>query len=297
MQASLHAARRHAILCVLGSSFSFTLAAALVKAAAPYVPSMEVVAFRSIAAALVMLPLLRRVGGWGALRTKRPWGHALRLCFGFIGMITSFYGIAHLPLATNTALGFAMPLFLTALSVPLLGEHVGWRRWSAVLIGLAGVLVMIRPWRGADPALPLFPVAVVVLGVLAWALAMISIRKLGASGESNVAIVLWFAIGSSVVASVLVVPVWVTPAPLQWLELIGVGVISALAQLLMTEAYRTGETTLVAPFEYGAILYTTLLGMLIWGDYPDRWTLAGIAIIVAAGLYIWRREATMRQPK
>ena len=107
MQASLHAARRHAILCVLGSSFSFTLAAALVKAAAPYVPSMEVVAFRSIAAALVMLPLLRRVGGWGALRTKRPWGHALRLCFGFIGMITSFYGIAHLPLATNTALGFA----------------------------------------------------------------------------------------------------------------------------------------------------------------------------------------------
>jgi drug/metabolite transporter (DMT)-like permease len=256
-------------------------------------PVLEIMLFRSLIVTLAVLPLLLGEGGWPAMRPRKPWGHVGRLACGFIGMLTSFYGVSHLPLATNTALGFCMPLFLTVLSIPLLGERVGWRRMTAVLIGLAGVLVMVRPWS-ADPAsLPPQVVAVVIFGVVAWALAMILIRQMGANGESNAAIVLWFALGSAVISGLACIPVWVTPAPWQLAAMLGVGAVTALAQLLMTEGYRSGEASAVAPFEYGAIIYTTLMGMAIWGEYPSLWNLAGIAIIVAAGLYVWRREVLL----
>ncbi len=285
-------ARRHAILCVCGASALFAVAAAIVKAVAADVPTMEIVLFRSLVASLVMLPLLRRHGGLVALQTRRPWGHVGRGIAGFIGMFTAFYGYGLLPLATVTALNFAMPLFLSLLSVPLLGERVGPVRAAAVAAGLAGVLIMLRPWQeiaGDAGALPLVPVVVVIGGVIAWALAMISIRRMGEAGERNITIVLWFSIGSTALASVLTVPVWVTPSPLVLAGLCAVGAISAAAQLLMTEGYRSGETTLVAPFEYGAIVYSTVLGVVIWGEFPDIWTFVGIAVLIAAGLAVWRR--------
>jgi drug/metabolite transporter (DMT)-like permease len=284
------ALRRHAILCVMAASACFTVSGALVKSVAGAIPVLEIMLFRSLVVTLVVLPMLLRQGGWMALRPRRPLGHVGRLICGFIGMLTSFYGVAHLPLATNTALGFCMPLFLTVLSIPLLGERVGWRRLSAVLVGLAGVLVMVRPWSADPKSLPPFVVAVVIGGVVAWALAMILIRRMGANGESNAAIVLWFSLGSTVIAGVACLPVWVWPTAWQLAALIGVGAVTAVAQLLMTEGYRSGDASVVAPFEYGAIVYTTVMGMVIWGEYPGVWNFVGIAIIVAAGLYIWRRE-------
>jgi drug/metabolite transporter (DMT)-like permease len=293
--AVLKTARRRAILCVLGASAAFALSAALVKSLGAGIPTIEIVLFRSLVAFAVITPLLLRHGGWRALKTCRPLSHAVRTTYGFLGMVTSFYGYRMLPLAMVTALGFAMPLFLTVLSVPLLGERVGWRRATAILVGFAGVVVMVRPWGGGlgdDPA-ALGAVAFVVLGVMTWALAMISIRKMGRVGEPNVTIVAWFSLGSAAIAAIATLPVWVTPDPAQLAALIGVGAISGIAQLLMTEGYRTGETTLVAPFEYSAILYTTLLGMFLWGELPDAWNILGIGIVVASGMYIYRREVTL----
>ena len=286
--------RRRAILCVLGSSASFTVAAALVKFAAPHVPLSEIVLFRSLVAALCLLPLLRGQGGLAALRTRRPVGHVLRLAAGLAGMYGSFYGYAMLPLATVTALGFSMPIFLALLSFPLLGERIRPGRALAVGAGLAGVLIVMRPWqagaqRGAD--LLLGPSAVVMAGVACWALAMISIRRMGQAGERNVTIVLLFSLGSSVVAGLLCVPVWVTPDGSTLLALLGIGAVSALAQILMTEGYRSGEATMLAPFEYGAILYTVLMGWLIWAEVPDGWEFAGIGVLVASGLLSWRLES------
>lgn len=301
----LNVARRRAILCVLGASAAFALSAALVKSLGPNIPTVEIVLFRSLIAFIVIIPLLMRHGGWQALRTIRPLSHALRTMYGFVGMLTAFYGYRMLPLAMVTALGFVMPLFLTVLSVPLLGERVGWRRATAILVGFAGVIVMVRPWSyglgsygsgshgSGDAPVALDAVAFVVLGVMTWALAMISIRKMGRLGEPNVTIVAWFSLGSAAMAAVFTVPVWVTPEPVQLVALLGVGVISGVAQLLMTEGYRTGETTLVAPFEYSAILYTTLLGMFVWDELPDAWNILGIAIVVASGMYIYRREVTL----
>ena len=279
-------ARRRAILCVLGSSACFTVAAAFVKAIGGAVPTWEVVFFRSAVAAVCMVPLIRRAGGWSVLRTRRPLGHAGRLLAGLAGMYGSFYGYARLPMATVTALGFSMPIFLALLSVPLLRERVGLDRGLALGAGLAGVLLVLRPWQGSG-GLPLAPALVVVTGVVFWALSMISIRRMGQSGERNVTIVLLFTLGSSAVSGLLCIPGWVMPSGRVLAALVGVGAVSAVAQLLMTEGYRSGEATVLAPFEYGAILYAVLLAFVVWGEVPGAWECAGIAVLVASGLYAW----------
>jgi len=281
--------RQRAILCVLASSACFTIAAAFVKFIGGAVPTSEIVFFRSTVAAVCMVPLIRRAGGWSVLHTRWPWGHAWRLLAGLAGMYGSFYGYVRLPLATVTALGFSMPIFLALLSVPLLRERVGPERGLALVAGLVGVLFVLRPWQGSG-GLPLAPALVVVAGVVCWALAMISIRRMGQSGERNITIVLLFTLGGSVVSGLLCIPVWVTPSSSILAALVSVGAISAAAQLLMTEGYRSGEATMLAPFEYGAILYTVLLGFLIWGEAPGAWEFAGIAVLVASGLYAWWRE-------
>src|SRR5262249_45654993 len=158
----LRAARRHAILYVLAASATFTLGSALVKALTADLPVLEIVLFRSVVGFLAMLPMLMRLGGLRALRTRRPGGHVMRTIYGLIGPVTAVYGLGPLPLVTVTALGFAMPLFLTVVSVPLLGERVGPRRASAVVVGLAGVLVMLRPWQADADAMPLDAVAIVL---------------------------------------------------------------------------------------------------------------------------------------
>jgi drug/metabolite transporter (DMT)-like permease len=285
---SLRAARGRAILFVLAAGLLFAGAAASVKALQGGVPLIQLVFFRSILALPVLAPLLWRAGGFAALATRRPMGHVWRGVFGLLGMLSAFYGFGVLPLATVTALGFTMPLFLTLLAAPLLGERVGLARGLAVAVGFVGVLLMVRPW--ADGGAALVPVLIVLGGALAWALAMITIRQLGAAGESGVTIVLWFSLGCSVVTFLACLPGWVWPTPGQWVLLVAIGVLSALAQLLMTEAYRAAETTLVAPFEYSGIVWTTLLGASIWAEAPDGWDALGILILVGCGLFIWHRE-------
>jgi drug/metabolite transporter (DMT)-like permease len=187
----LRAARRHAIVYVLAASATFTIGSALVKALTADFPVLEIVLFRSMVGFVAMLPMIIRQGGLSALATRRPLGHVMRTVYGFIGTVTSVYGFGVLPLVAVTALGFAMPLFLTILSVPLLGERVGVRRVTAVLVGLGGVLVMLRPWHVDADSMPLGAVAIVLGGVVTWSLSMINIRRMGEAGERNVTIVAW----------------------------------------------------------------------------------------------------------
>ena len=291
--AKLSAARRHAIIYVLSASATFTLGSALVKALTADFPVLEIVMFRSIVGFVAMVPMLLRHGGLSALATRQPLGHVMRTGYGFIGTVTSVYGFGVLPLVTVTALGFAMPLFLTVLSVPLLGERVGPRRATAVVVGLGGVLVMLRPWHVDADSMPLGAVAIVLSGVVTWALSMINIRQMGDAGERNVTIVAWYSLGTAFLAAFGCIFSWVTPSPWQLAALVSAGLFSGFAQLLMTEGYRAAETTLVAPFEYGAIIYATVLGAAIWGEWPDGFSLAGVAVLIASGLYIWHREVTL----
>ncbi len=288
MNALSFSAARRGILCVLGAAFSFALAAACVKGLHGEVPLAEVILCRNVFAIPALLLLLPQAGGWAALRTRRPWQHAQRLGWGMLGMVGAFWGYAVLPLATATALGFTMPLFLTLISVLFLGERLRWRRSLAVVVGFCGVLVVVRP-GGVDGA-ALLAAVMVLLGAVGWAMAMITIRRMGDAGESGVAIVLWFALGAAVLAGVASLPVWLTPSPTQWALLAATGVISALGQVLMTEAYRSGEASLLAPFEYSGIVWTALLGAAIWAEWPDAIGFCGIGLLVGSGVYIWWRE-------
>ncbi|HEY8613770.1 MAG TPA: DMT family transporter [Roseomonas sp.] len=287
------AARARAIACVTGSAGFFAISAAAVKALEGAVPLSEVVLFRNLLAlpAILLLAHWTAPGGLrGALRTRHPWRHLERLVGGLIGMYGSFYGYVHLPLATVTALNFTMPLFLTGLSVLLLQERVGWQRLAVMVAGFCGVLIMLQP-GGAGPLHP-GAVGAVLAAALGWAYAMVSIRRMGEAGESGITIVLWFAIGAALVSGIASVPVWIWPSTGQWGLLLVVGLVSVVAQLLMTAAYRSADTTVVAPFEYSAILWTTALGVLLWGEVPDGWDLAGFMVLVGAGLAIWRMEVS-----
>ncbi|WP_338147699.1 DMT family transporter [Neoroseomonas terrae] len=290
-QASIRA-RRRGILLLISATAAFAVTAAFVKALGGAIPLAEVIFFRNLFALPALLPVVLASGGLAALATRNPLSHAARTLFGMMGMIGAFYGYVHLPIATVTALGFTMPLFLTVLSVPLLGEQVGWRRGLAVLVGFLGVVLMV--WPGADGIGDSgLAVLLCLLGSVGWALAMITIRQMGEAGESSVAIVVWFAVGSAALAGIAAVPVWVWPTPLEWALLAGIGLISALAQVLMTSAYRTGETTLLAPFEYTGIVWTTTVGAVVWAELPDGWDFLGIAVLVGAGIYIWHREVVL----
>jgi drug/metabolite transporter (DMT)-like permease len=285
------ARRRRAVLMILGAAGIFSVAGALVKGLGGQVPLAQVVLCRNLFAIPALLPLLWQAGGLAALRSRHPGLHAARLAGGLIGMVGAFYGYAVLPLATVTALGFTMPLFLTLLSVPLLRERVGPRRGAAVLAGFGGVLLMTLPSGAAGG--DWLGLLAVLLGALGWALAMITIRRMGDVGESNATIVLWFALGAALVSAAVSLPGWIWPSPGQWAMLVGIGLVSAVAQVMMTEGYRRGEATLLAPFEYSAILWTTGLGALVWRELPDAWDFAGIAVLVCSGLYIWHREVTL----
>lgn len=276
---------------MLAAAVTYALAAVCVKALDGRIPLAQVVLFRSLFALPVLVVLLMRAGGWPMLRTRNPMGHFWRAIWGLVGMVTVYYGYTKLPLANVTALGFTMPLFLTLLSVPLLGEKVGVRRFSAVLVGFGGVLLMLRPWEtlGED----WLASGIVLLGAVGWALAMISIRRMGESGEPGVTIVMWFALYCAAMSLVVAVPGWVWPSAWQWLLLAGVGAVSGVAQLFMTAAYRSGDTTVVAPFEYSGIIWTAALGFLFWGEVPDARDAAGMAVLVGCGLYIWHRETRL----
>ncbi|WP_291296014.1 DMT family transporter [Elioraea sp.] len=290
--AALAKRRARAIAAIIAASATFALSATLVKLVGPAIPTAQMVLFRCAVVLAALSPLIIRAGGIRTLRTRQPLWHAMRTLAGFGGMMTAFYGFVTLPLAEVTALGFTMPLFLTILSIPLLGEKVGIRRAGAVVVGFLGVLLILRP--GAS-AVPLIPALVVVFGAVCWALAMIAIRRMGKLGESNVTIVAWFSIVGTVLAGVLAIPVWVTPTLLQLAALVGVGLTSAVAQLLMTDAYRRGEPSIVAPFEYSGILWTALIGFLLFDEQPSPTMFAGVAVLVACGVYILHREVAVGQ--
>ena len=160
-------ARRRGIILVLAASAVFALSAAFAKTIGGGVPVAEVILFRNLFAIPALLPVVLAAGGWAALATRNPVSHAARTLFGMMGMFGAFYGYVHLPLATVTALGFTMPLFLTVLAVPLLGESVGWRRGLAVLVGFLGVLLMVRP-AGLPTGEAGIAVVLCLLGSVGW---------------------------------------------------------------------------------------------------------------------------------
>jgi drug/metabolite transporter (DMT)-like permease len=274
------------IACMLAGSASFAIMDALVKWVAPRIPLTEIIFFRSLFAFLPILWLLRREGGFAALRTRRPGDHAVRSLFGFASLACFVYAFGRMPLANVVAIGFSAPIFITALSVPLIGESVGIRRWSAVLVGFLGVLVMVRP----DGGLLAGEGLVALAGTLLYSLAMIAIRRLGET-EGTGAIAFYNTLVCTLIAMAALPFTWSTPSTADALWLVALGIVGGFGQIFVTAAFRNAPAAVVAPFDYASMLYATAIGYAVWGDLPDRTLLLGAVIVVASGLYILHREA------
>ena len=221
-----------------------------------------------------------------ALKTERPRAHLLRGAIGLASMWTSFEAVRRLPLAEATTISFAAPLLAIALSTVFLGEKVGWRRWTAVAVGLVGVGIVMQPGGARLDQTGLLLAACGAVGVAAITLA---IRKLGTT-EPPETTVWWFTTGSLVVLAPLLFTVPVPNGSTAWALLFGIGLTGGAAQIAMTASLRLAPVPVVAPFDYSQIVWAATLGWLLYDRLPARATLAGGALIVATGLYSLFRE-------
>ena len=223
--------------------------------------------------------------GLASIRPVR-WGlHLLRGVLA-IAMIVGFvYGLARLPLSSTYAITFIAPLLVTALAVPLLGEKVGPRRWAAIGVGMFGVLVILRP--GGD----VFSLAglSVLLATFCWAASAITVRVLTRS-DTTQSMVVWMLVLLGFGAAALAWSSWLPIRPADWATVLMLGAFGACGQVLLTEAFRLGEASKIAPLEYTALLWSLGIDLALWGVLPDAVTWLGAAIIVASGLYLIRRE-------
>jgi drug/metabolite transporter (DMT)-like permease len=275
---------------------TFTVMDAVIKSVSQVFPTGEIIFFRNLFAFIPLLAFAYWRHGGVPLKTSRPWGHVMRGVFGVTSMFCFFLSYKLMPLSDAIALGLSGPIFITVLSVPVLGEQVGWRRWSAVLVGFVGVLVMTRPGSTLFDVNALVPLAAAVL----YAAAMVSIRKLGAT-EPPTTIVFHFT-AFAILASLLTIPwgmaepdqAWVLPS--RWTEcgiLIVIGLLGGVAQITMTMAYQRARAATVASFDYTALIYGFLLGAIFYHERPDIFLIVGGVIVVAAGIYIIHRETVV----
>jgi drug/metabolite transporter (DMT)-like permease len=276
--------------------FTFTVMDAVIKEISQSFPTGEIIFFRNLFAFIPLLIFAFWRHGGLSLKTQRPWGHLMRGVFGVLSMYCFFRSYLELPLSDAIALGLSGPIFITVLSVPVLGEHVGWRRWSAVLVGFVGVLVMVRPGSTMFDPNAAWPLAAAVL----YAAAMMSIRKLG-STEPSTTIVFHFT-AFATLASLLTIPLglndpaqaWVMPSdPREIMLIVVIGVFGGIAQIFMTMAYQRARAATVASFDYTALVYGFLLGWMFFAEVPDAFLIIGGAIVVAAGIYIIHRETVV----
>jgi len=246
----------------------------------------QFVFLRSLIGLLIFLFLAKQFGGAKSLFTRR-WGwHLLRTLLAIGAMFGFFYGLARMPLVEALTLGFTAPLMVTALSVPMLGEHVGWRRWVAVVVGFLGVLVILRP--GAQPIA--FAHVAVLFSSFCYACLAITARKLG-STESSYSLSIYVVTGPLLVStSMLGSGNWQQPDAAGWLLFALAGSCSVIAWIGIIGGYRRAAPALLAPFEYTALVGGALAGYLIWDEIPDRWVLTGAAVIIASGLFVVYRE-------
>jgi drug/metabolite transporter (DMT)-like permease len=246
----------------------------------------QVILFRNLLGVLAILAfLLVTRAGLGPLYPRRPalllLRTALNLTMGFL----FFTSLRHLPLAEAFAITFVAPMFITALSVPVLGEQVGMRRWSAVLVGLVGVVIVIQPGTASFQPAALLPAA----AALCYAAAMLIGRKMSRDMSTS-AILLWPSVGAVLVTGLMMPSQWQTPPAADLGLFLFMGLIGTLGMALITQGYRYAPAAVVAPFDYSVLLWGALFGWVIFKELPGPNVWIGASILVASGLYILHRE-------
>ncbi|MBV2158418.1 DMT family transporter [Achromobacter denitrificans] len=287
---ALPAAPQHSaaagIACVVGGIFFLTLSDANAKWLGSSYNPLQILFLRALIALPFVATLAFWLGGRRVLRTAHPGLHLIRGAINVVSAYCFYLGLRLLPLAEATAIAFAAPLFVTALSVLILKERVDAKRWLAVLAGFAGVLIVVRPGTDAFQAATLLPLVTALL----YAVMMITARGIG-RGEGMLTTTLYIVLGQLVCSAVALPWVWVAPA-LDDLPYFGaVALFSTLGLALITQGFRIGPASVVAPFDYTGLIWATILGWIFWREAPDAYAYLGALFIAGSGVYIAVRES------
>ena len=263
---------------------------AFLKLLSQHYPAVQVSTMRGAASIpFVLLPVLA-TGRWRDLRPVNWKLHLVRGVLAIVMLSTFIYSVRLLPLADAYSVFLAAPLIVTALAVPLLGERVDGQRWLAIGIGLSGTLVLLNP-KAAN--LATLGAAAAIVAALCYALTVLSVRLLTRT-DTTVSMVFWFMLMLTVFGGVLSAPSWLPIAREHWPVLAAVGVLGALGQHFVTEAFRHAPASVVAPFEYTALLWAVALDWIFWAHAPNTRMLLGGAVIIASGLYLIQRQRRER---
>ena len=243
----------------------------------------QLLLLRACASLIVLSPSIwRRRADF--LRVQRPWLQLLRVILSTLEVAAFFAAAAYLPLADVITYYLAGPIFVTALSAILLGEHVGWRRWSAVVVGFFGVLIALQPSAQTIS----WPAMIALGGSLSFALLMLITRSL--RDTPDVVLASTQFMGTFLFGAVLAPLGWITPDPATLAFFILAGCVSVCALLCVNRALKLAPASVVVPYQYSMIVWAVIYGYLVFGDVPSTATIVGAAIIIAAGLYIFMRE-------
>jgi len=274
-------------LWLVSGGFIFTSTSVMIRLLSAQIESVQTAFFRAVLSVVLLLPMIAagRVKPW---QSKRIAGHFWRTFMGTTSMVLGFYAVTMLPLADATAIAFSQPLFSVVVAALIAGEKVRWRRWSATVIGFVGVLVMVRPGEGSLQAGALVALA----NAATVALSIYLVKRLSDS-ETPLMILTQFAIFSTVLLAVPAILVWRWPDVWGWLLAIGVALSATVGQYFWVQAFKAGEMSAVAPFEYLRLPFAVFVGWLIWGEMPVIWTYVGAAIVIGSALYIAHREAQL----
>ncbi|HXG58240.1 MAG TPA: DMT family transporter [Thermoanaerobaculia bacterium] len=278
-------------LMMLVAVGSFSLMDAGLKTLSSTYGALQVAALRGLASLPLVLIWIRMTGGFGQVLRARLAVQIVRGLIG-IGMLTGFiYGVRWLPLSEAYTIFFVAPLLITIFAALILKERIEWQRWAAIATGLCGVLIVLRPAGAHVVTLAGLAVLAAALG---YALAAILVRILGRT-DTTQSMVFWMTAIVGGGSALLAIPRWRSVAPEHWIVIAGIAVTGTLGQWAITEAFRIGESSFIAPFEYSALAWGVGLDWLLWQKLPEARAFAGAAVIIASGIYLMRREKKVEQ--
>jgi len=277
------------MIAMLAATFIMVVMHTLVRRLSQEMPVSEVVFFRNLFSLLVVLPLVLREGP-AKLLTKRPGLHLLRSLIGICAMWLWFYALSVVPVAEATALSFTSVIFGSIAAAVFLGERMRLRRWSAVIIGFLGAMVILRP---GFQELSFGMLAVIASSVF-WALALILVKHLS-RWDSVVTIVALNQLLLTVLSAIPAWLVWQAPTLPQLAWALAIGICATTGHICMTSAFKWGDASAIFPVDFARLIWAAVLGYVVFAEVPDAWTWAGGAIIFASTAYITYREVKLRR--
>ncbi|EHS49199.1 protein of unknown function DUF6 transmembrane [Rhizobium sp. PDO1-076] len=272
------------VLLMLLGDFLFSLNDAMGKWLVASFSVGQVLVMRSLGSFVMLTPMIAKQGSDGLFRLERPSLQVLRVVLTTADVALFYAAVAYLPLADVMTFYMAGPIYVAALSHFFLGETIGWRRWLAVVVGFIGVIIALRP----SSAMLSWPAIFGLIGSLSFALTLILSRRLRQT--SDVTLVTWQTVAALVTGAALSIGSWSPMSGLDLVAMLALGIVAASAHMMITRSLKLAPASLLAPLQYSLLLWAIILGYLFFGDLPDSQVLAGSAVIVLAGLFIFHRK-------